>query len=60
MRSLLSRTLLLAIALSAVGGAILIAQATKTSSQKMTDAASQLVGSLTAEQKQKALELRIF
>ncbi len=55
MRSLLSRTLLLAIALSAVGGAILIAQATKTSSQKMTDAASQLVGSLTAEQKQKAL-----
>ncbi len=55
MRKLLSRTLLAAVAVSAVGGALLVAQNTKTSGQKMADAATKLVGGLTAEQKKKAL-----
>ena len=55
MRPLLSRTLLLTAVLSALGGAILVAQATKTSGLKMAGAASKLAGTFTAEQKKKAM-----
>ena len=55
MRPMLSRTLLLAAVLSTLGGAILIAQSTKTTGQKMSASATKLVGTLTAEQKKSAM-----
>jgi len=55
MRPLLSRTLLLAAVLSSLGGAIIVAQSNKTPGQKMAEGAAKLVGTLTAEQKKKAI-----
>ncbi len=55
MRPLLSRTLLLAAVLTALGGAILVAQSNKTPGQKMGEAATKLVGTMTAEHKKNAL-----
>jgi hypothetical protein len=55
MRPILSRTLLLAAALSALGGAILVAQSNKTPGQKMAEAATKLGSTFTKEQKEKAL-----
>ena len=55
MRPLLARTLLIAAVLSALGGAILVAQSNKTPGQKMGEGATKFVGTLTAEQKTKAV-----
>ena len=55
MRSLRSRALLLAVVLSALGGALIVAQTNKNGGQKMAEAATKLTGTFTAEQKKVAL-----
>ena len=54
MRPLLPRALLTAAVLAALGGALLVAQSTKTTGQKMAAAANKLSGTFTPEQKKQA------